>query len=124
MHGFSYPASCDAYAHYQAEADVIYLSRFRKLLSERKDIILERSFYAKDDRDQFRSMAEDGGARVVLVFLRAHDKEVLWQRVCKRSRGVRTADSALHISREDFESYCAGFEDPVDEGEIVIDVLR
>lgn len=68
-------------------------------------------------------MAEDAGARVVLVFLKAHDKEILWRRLCKRSEGVRTADSALYISREEFEAYWEGFEDPVDEEEIVIDVL-
>lgn len=57
------------------------------------------------------------------MFLRAKDKEALWQRICKRSEDDKTADNALAITRETFEMYWAGFEDPKDEGEVVIDVF-
>jgi predicted kinase len=88
-------------------------------------VILERSFYAKSDRDEFRGIARDAGARVVFVFLKAEGeagKEVLWRRICKRSEGLKEANSALDIGRETFEGYWAGFEDPVGEGEIVVKV--
>lgn len=111
------------YDQYQLEADEVYLETFRKLLAEEKDVVLERSFYAKEDRDEFRKEAEKGGARVVLVFLHARDKEVLWERIGRRSKGLKTADSAFDISRETFEMYCNGFEDPDCEGEIVIEVV-
>jgi predicted kinase len=96
------------------------------LLARKEDVVLERSFYAKEDRDEFRGIAEQGGARVVLVFLRAkgeQGKEVLWERICRRSEGVKTADSALFIDRETFEGYWKGFEDPNGEGEIVVEVV-
>jgi predicted kinase len=126
IYGIDYEASPTLYAQYQAEKDEVYLSTFRTLLAQKEDVILERSFYAKDDRDEFQAMAERAGAKVVLVHLKAQGeqgKRVLWERICKRSEGVKTADSALDISRELFEMYWNGFEDPVDEGEIVVDIL-
>jgi len=105
------------------EADATYLEVFRKLLADGQDIAFERSCYAKDDRDEWRKMAEETGARVLLVFLRVKDKEVLWERICKRSKAEKTADNALEISRETFDMYWKGFEDPENEDEVVIDVI-
>lgn len=123
IYGVDYPASSTLYEQYNNEADIIYLDTFRKLLAEGKDVAFERSCYAKEDRDEWRSIAEGSGARVVLVFLRAQDKEILWNRICKRSTLDETADNALDISRETFEMYWEGFEDPQGEGEIVIDAV-
>lgn len=123
IYGVDYPASTDRYDQYMEEADAIYLETFRKLLAEGKDIAFERSCYAKEDREEWRKIAEESGARVVLVFLRAKDKEALWERICKRSRAEKTADNALDISRETFDMYWDGFEDPNGEDEIVVDVL-
>jgi predicted kinase len=123
IYGVDYPASPTLYGQHMDEADRVYLDTFRRLLAERKDIAFERSCYAKEDRDEWRKIAEDAGARVVLVFLRADDKEVLWRRICGRSAAEKTADSALDISRATFEMYWDGFENPEGEGEIVIDVI-
>jgi predicted kinase len=126
IYGIDYEASPTLYAQYQDEKDKVYLSTFRTLLAEKKDVILERAFYAKEDREEYRELAGEAGARVVLVFLKAkgdEGKRVLWERICKRSEGAKTADSALDISREVFERYWSGFEDPVGEGEIVVSVL-
>ncbi len=122
LYGIDYPASASLYAEYQAEADIIYLSTFRTLLAEGKDVILERSFYAKQDREMYRELAEQSGARVMLVFLRAQDKEVLWERIQKRSEGAKTADSAVEIDRVTFERYWEGFEGPDGEGKVVVEV--
>jgi predicted kinase len=126
IYGIDYEASAVLYEQYQDEADVVYKSKFRSLLAAKEDAILERSFYAKKDRDTYREMVEIAGARLVLVFLKAEGeegKEMLWKRICKRSEGAKTADSALDISRETFEMYWAGFEDPAGEGEIVAKVV-
>ncbi|UPX17303.1 uncharacterized protein EKO05_0007669 [Ascochyta rabiei] len=122
IYGIDYPASESLYDRYQDEADTIYLQTFYKLLAENKDIVLERSFYSKQDREDFRLIAKQHGARVVLVFLRAKDKEVLWNRIGTRRLNEKTADSAFDISRETFEMYWDGFEDPEGEGEIIIEV--
>lgn len=126
IYGIDYPALSSLYAQYQDEQDEIYMSTFRTLLVDKADIILERSFYAKEDRDEFRKLAEDAGARVVLVFLRAkgeNGKRLLWERICRRSEGAKTADSALDIDWATFEGYWIGFEDPFEEGEVVVDLV-
>lgn len=126
IYGIDYEASDTLYEQYQDEADEVYVATFRAFLADKHDIILERSFYAKEDRDVYRKMVEDAGARLVLVFLKAEGekgKDLLWKRICKRSEGVKTAASAYDISRGTFERYWDGFEDPVGEGEIVISIV-
>lgn len=105
------------------EADATYLEVFHKLLADGQDIAFERSCYAKEDRDEWRKIAEEAGARVLLVFLRVKDKEMLWERISKRSKTEKTADNALEISRETFDMYWKGFEDPDNEDEVIIDVI-
>jgi predicted kinase len=120
-----YEASSALYAQHLVEADTVYLASFRALLAEKKDVILERSFYAKEDRETYRKIAHECGAKVILVFLKVEGdegKEMLWSRICKRGEGVRTANSAVDIGRETFEMYWNGFEDPAREGEIVVRV--
>ncbi|KAG9204342.1 hypothetical protein G6514_001416 [Epicoccum nigrum] len=123
LYGTDYPASPSLYAQYNDEADQIYLSTFRALLAGGKDIAFERSCYAREDRVEWRRIAEEGGARVVLVYLRAREKEVLWERICRRAEGVKTADNALEIGRGTFEGYWEGFEGPEGEGEVLVDVV-
>lgn len=122
IYGVDYPRDENLYERYQEEADELYLDEFRNLLRDGADIILERSFYAKEDRDAFRDMIISSGAKCVFVYLKATDKEVLWQRICARSEGERQANSSLDITREIFEMYWRGFEEPKNEDEIVFHV--
>jgi hypothetical protein len=82
--GVGYEASDALYGQLQNKSNEIYMSTFRALLVEEQDIILERAFYGKKHRDMYRRMAEEAGARVLLVFLKAEDaqgKEVHWERI-------------------------------------------
>jgi len=124
LYGVDYPADDTLYQQYQEEADEIYLDTFRKLLRENNDIVLDRSFYAKEDRDDFKQMVEDGSGRWVLVYLKACSKEGLWDRICERSAKGKRPNSNLDISRDTFERYWDGFEEPQNEGEVVIEVCR
>ncbi|KAF3010047.1 hypothetical protein E8E13_011518 [Curvularia kusanoi] len=67
LYGIDYPASSSIYDQYSSEADAIYLDTFRKLLAEGKDIAFERSCYAKEDRDEWRKVAEEGGGFISRV---------------------------------------------------------
>lgn len=122
IYGIDYPASYDVYEQYSTEADAIYLDTFQDLLKAGENIVLERSFYANSDRDEFRKIVEEAGARLVLVYLKALDKETLWQRICWRAEGDKDANSALAITRELFDMYWDGFEGPEGEGEVVFEV--
>lgn len=111
------------YQQHMNEAGAIYDAEFLKLLKAGCDVVLDRSFYAKEDRDDFRTRVDKLGGRVVLVFFRPTDQEVSWNRIVERSMQEKGANNALEISRELFEMYWAGFENPEAEGEIVIDVV-
>lgn len=117
--GVDYPP--DKYDEYGTEADGIYETLFRQLLEEGKDIVLDRSFYAKEDRDHFKRMTEQAGSRWVLVYFKA-SRDVLWRRICERRAQGINADSALDISEALLDAYVEGFEVPVGEGEIVVPV--
>lgn len=119
LYGIDYPP--EKYEDFQTEAKAIFLKDFEQLLQDTKDVILDRSFYAKRDRLEFKAMIEEAGARWVLVYLKA-TQEVLWKRICeRRAKGV-DADSALEIRESLLERYISGFEAPTGEGEIVLDV--
>ncbi|KAK8088432.1 ATP/GTP-binding protein [Apiospora hydei] len=122
LYGVDYPANDALYQQYQEENDAIILQRFHSLLEQGRDVILDRSFYAKEDRDEFKRIVEEHGGRWALVFFKAVDKETLWERIRHRSAQPKEANSALDISRETFEMYWDGFEDPQGEGEIVVEI--
>lgn len=124
LYGVDYPANDKLYQQYQEDADKIFVAMFRKLLEKDKDIVLDRSFYAKEDRKEYKHMIEDGGGKWVLVYLKAGSKEELWNRICERSAKRKEANSALEISRSVFETYWTDFEEPQGEGEVVIEVCH
>ena len=81
---------------------------------------MDRAFYAKEDRELYTQIVEQGGGRTVLVYFKV-PKDTLWQRICARREAGVNADCALEISRERLDFYFDGFEVPDGEGEIVID---
>lgn len=111
----------EKHEEYSIEADAEYHQTFRRLLSAgQADIILDRAFYAKEDRDEFRAIVEEFNARLVLVSIRI-DEEVLWRRINERRRKGVDANSALEISEDLFRMYVDNFEHPEGEGEIVVE---
>ncbi|KAB5559518.1 ATP/GTP-binding protein [Coniochaeta sp. 2T2.1] len=121
LYGVDYPPS--AHAAFELEADEIYDATFRQLLKEGKDIMLDRSHYAKADRDAVLAEVEEAGARRVLVYFKA-ERNVLWRRICERkAKGASTdGDGALEISKQLLDRYVEGFDVPDGEGEIVIEL--
>lgn len=117
------------YERYQEEANEIYEERLADLLAQGKDIVLDRSFYAKDDRDAFKERMEGAGARWLLVYHRCTDIERLWKRLEDRKArkgtlgGEREGDATFDVTREILQQYWDGWEAPEGEGEIVFDVV-
>ena len=105
------------------EADAIHREIADKLLSEGKDVILDRAFYAKEDRDIYAALIEQHGGRKVLVYLSA-PKSVLWERIQARRAANLNADSMLEISACMLDMYYDNFEIPSGEGEIVVDTTK
>ncbi|KFA54048.1 hypothetical protein S40293_09841 [Stachybotrys chartarum IBT 40293] len=121
LYGVDYPADQRVYDEYTEEADGLYMDSMIRLLKEGKDIIVDRAFYARSDRENVVKMINSLGGRRVFVFLKV-EKELLWQRITSRSQQEKGANNALDISRELFDSYWDGFEWPCGEDEIVVDI--
>lgn len=119
LYGKDYPPS--KYDEYQAEADDIYLEQFQQLLQDGKNIVLDRSFYSREDRMEFKGMIEKAGARCVLVYFKA-DRDTLWRRICERREKGVDANCALEIDEGLLDQYVQGFEEPVGEGEVEVRV--
>lgn len=112
----------DKYEEHSREARAEFRARLSKLLDAGRDVVLDRSFFAKEDRDAFRKVVQDSGSRAVFVYLKPMSKELIWQRVCERKLKPKTAESAFDVTSEMFEQWWNGFEVPLGEGEVVIDV--
>ncbi|ETN46409.1 uncharacterized protein HMPREF1541_00593 [Cyphellophora europaea CBS 101466] len=126
LYGVDYePALREAY---EDEAEEIFGQRLREVLSRGGDVVLDRAFYAKEDRVAWRGLVEGLGARVVLVFFKVRDREVVWRRVRARwdvrgeLKGERKGDVSVEVTREFFDKWVDGFEEPVGEGEWVVEV--
>ena len=122
LYGIDYPAT--KYDEYQNEADRVFEDRLKALLAQGKsDIILDRSFYAKKDRQKFSELVRKRGGRTVLVYLKPKNKAVIWQRIWDRKIKPKTADSAFEVTNEILDGWWEGFEAPQGEGEIIVDVV-
>lgn len=77
MYRIDYPP--EKYDEYGDEAEVEHDKYLHELLSDkerRHDLVLDRSFWAKEDREKYKRLAEGKDGRWVLVYLKAN-KSVL-----------------------------------------------
>jgi predicted kinase len=119
IYNVDYPAS--EYAAHLEEARQVFSEEVHELLEQKKNVVLDSSFYAKKHRDEYKVKIERASGRWVLVYLKA-ERDVLWKRICeRRGKGVN-ADSAREISPALLDQFVQGFEGPEGEGEIVITV--
>ncbi|KAI1112523.1 ATP/GTP-binding protein [Nemania sp. NC0429] len=112
----------EKYPEYLDEAADELTDRLKRILTEgNKNVVLDRAHWNKKDRDEAKEIIQSLGARWVLVYLKGPDKATLWQRICRRREDGLNADNAYEITPDILDMYWSGFEEPVDEGETVID---
>lgn len=73
------------------------------------DVILEWGFWSREERARYRAIAEEGGARVRLVFLDVPLDE-LWARLERRNQELPPGTFA--VSRAELELWHSWFERP------------
>ncbi|KAF2171688.1 hypothetical protein M409DRAFT_17925 [Zasmidium cellare ATCC 36951] len=112
------PSQHEAYS--EEAVDEFQVTLQRLLAGRQVDIVLDRAFYAKEDRDDFKALIEKSNARWVLVHLKV-DESILWRRIGERRKKGVDANCALEISEDLFRMYVDGFEHPCGEGEIVVE---
>ncbi|WP_300283011.1 AAA family ATPase [Peptacetobacter sp.] len=114
--GVDYP-----YSEYDELSEKVELSlqnRLLELISKNKNIVLDFSFWNRDDRNFYKKIITESGAKVKLIYLKAN-KDLLKKRLAKRNLNLN-ANSPFIISDKILNDYFDGFQEPIDEGETVI----
>lgn len=107
------------YAELSAVAEAALRHRLVALVRQGRDVVIDFSFWQRAARDRYKQLIEDAGGSWRLVYLRA-DQVLLRRRLKERSRRF-DANAAFPITDDIFASYLAGFEEPHDEGEEIVD---
>ncbi len=107
------------YAELSAVAEAALRHRLVALVRQGRDVVIDFSFWQRAARDRYKQLIEDAGGSWRLVYLRA-DQVLLRRRLKGRSRRF-DANAAFPITDDIFASYLAGFEEPHDEGEEIVD---
>ena len=107
------------YAEFSALAEETLRGRLVVLVEQGRDVVVDFSFWQRAARDGYKRLIEDAGGSWCLVYFKA-DQVLLRRRLQDRSRRF-DANAAFPITDELLSSYAAGFEEPYDEGEEVID---
>jgi len=107
------------YTELSAIAEEALRGRLVALVEQGRDVVVDFSFWQRAARDRYKRLIEDAGGSWRLIYLKA-DLVLLHRRLQDRSRRF-DANAAFPITDELLASYVAGFEEPHDEGEEVID---
>lgn len=119
LYNVDYPD--EKYNDYQEEAERALRNELVQLVRQHsQDAILDFSFAFQKTRDDWKGLIEDSGGRWVLVYLDV-DADELRRRVRARNQlAVKDGDSAFFVTTQILESFIAGFERPIGEGELVL----
>ena len=117
-YGLDYPA--EQYPQFQREAEAILRHRLRKLIHLDESVVVDFSFWQRSRREEYKQLVEEEGGRWKLIYLKT-SPELLRQRLDSRAPRF-DANAAFPITQTILEGYVGGFEAPVGEGEIVVEV--
>ncbi|MBP1040149.1 ATP-binding protein [Vagococcus sp. BWB3-3] len=89
-----------------------------KYVQEGKNVIVDSSFWAKSHRDSYRELLADYDVDILVIYLKA-DYATLEKRLEIRNQ-TQTANSAFPITEDILKRFYSGFEEPINENELVI----
>lgn len=116
-YGVDYDAA--DYARHSAVAEAALRARLVELIGLGRDVVVDFSFWQRAERDRYKQLIEEAGASWELVYLKV-DPAVLRERLTARSARF-DANAAFPITDEILDDFVSSFEEPHDEGEIVIE---
>lgn len=115
--GIDYPV--EKYREYLDEAHVRLRNKLVELIQDKKHVVVDSSFWQRSDRDECKQLIENAGGKWKLVYLKVHPDE-LRKRLKIRNQRF-DANAAFTITEETLTTFLNGFEEPRDEGEIIIE---
>lgn len=116
-YGIDYPA--ENYREFLDEAHLRLRNKLVKLIQDKKLVVVDSSFWQQSERDEIKQLIENSGGTWRLIYLKVHPNE-LRKRLKERSQRF-DANAAFNITEEILTTFLNGFEEPRNEGEIVIE---
>ena len=114
--GVDYPDN--QYEELSEKVEATLRQKMLGLIKDGKDVILDFSFWNKENRDFYKKTIKDAGGKVELIYLKA-SKETLKRRLGQRNLSLH-ANSPFVITDEILEHHYNCFQEPHGEGEIVL----
>ncbi|WP_449443515.1 AAA family ATPase [Ureibacillus acetophenoni] len=114
--GIDFPI--EKHEEYRKEAEDRLRNRLIKLIHDKKQVVIDFSFWNRDRRNEYKKLIEDCGGKWKLIYLKVHQNEL---RKRLKLRNNRFDANSFPISDELLTTYLNGFEIPEGEGEIVIE---
>jgi predicted kinase len=114
-YGVDYPTS----EYFERERPVVEELRGRlvELVESGRDVVFDHGMWRRDDRNAYKRLVEGHGGRWRLLYFKV-DPEVLLQRLTDRNR--RSDANAMPLLPTDLKDFIARFEEPMDEGEELV----
>ena len=116
-YGIDYPV--EKYEQLSKASELKLRSQLLLHLKEKRNIVVDFSFWQQKRRQLYKTLIENAGGSWKLIYLKAHPDE-LRKRLLLRSERF-DANASFKITDELLSSYLKGFEEPLNEGEIVIE---
>lgn len=113
--------ACYPYDEYEKLSEKVELSLREKLIcliQEGQNVVIDFSFWNKENRNFYRQLIDNAGGTVELVYMKA-SLETLRKRLTKRNLHLNP-NSPFIITDEILEHHYYGFQEPCNEGEIII----
>ncbi|MGW1541003.1 AAA family ATPase [Streptomyces sp. NPDC002309] len=85
--------------------------QLRDQLQAGHDVVVDHGFWTPEDRAYWRSVATEGGAISVVIYLEASHEE-LWSRVSKRNAGHEDDPNSIYFAESDLIRYRSRFVAP------------
>ncbi|GFF83479.1 hypothetical protein IFM61606_04587 [Aspergillus udagawae] len=121
LYNVDYPK--EYYEKYLDEAEAALKQQLVHILEHgNSNVILDFSFAFRQVRDEWKALISESGGRWVLVYLDADPTEIRRRVAARNALTEKDGDSAFYLTEDVLERYLSGFERPVGEGEIVINV--
>lgn len=115
-YGIDYPV--EKYREYLNEAHIRLRGKLVHLVQDGKHLVVDSSFWRRSEREEYKRLVEDAGGEWKLLYLKVPPDE-LRKRLKIRSERF-DANAAFTITEELLTTFLQGFEEPENEGEIVI----
>jgi predicted kinase len=116
-YGIDYPV--EKYREHLDDAHIRLRNKLVELIQDKKQVVVDSSFWNRSERDEYKRLIENSGGKWRLIYLKVHPEE-LRKRLKIRSQRF-DANAAVTITEEILTTFLNGFEEPRDEGEIVIE---